>query len=434
MDSRTIGGYFIGYPEKSKGYMFYCPNHSSRIVETSNAKFLEKDEVSGSAENQVVDINEIRDDDPSPMNVHKSITTPDVVPVFQNQEQYLNNEQIPHEENNLLTQTSEPVGIALNKPASVRKSPIPDDYIVYLQETDFDIGIDNDHDLVNLPEGSKRVGCKWFIKTKRDSKGSVERYKARLVAKVAHFDLKLHQKDVKSAILNGNLEEEVYMEQPEGVFIDGKETMVCKLKKSIYGLKQASRQCESKFIFLVLYIDDILLATNDFDLLHKTKEYLSKNFQMKDMGEASYVIGFSIFRDISKGLLGMSQRPISIKFLRDSSIMEAEFVACYEATIHALCLRNFISGLGVVDTISKPLKIYCDNAATIFFSKNDKYSKGAIHMDIKFFIVKEEIQKQRVYLEHLTTDLMIADPLTKGLPPKAFTQYVPRLGVGCIDN
>ncbi|GKA23015.1 retrovirus-related pol polyprotein from transposon TNT 1-94 [Tanacetum coccineum] len=73
-------------------------------------------------------------------------------------------------------------------------------------------------------------------------------------------------------------------------------------------------------------------------------------------------------------------------------------------------------------------------AAENLFSKNDKYSKGAIHMDIKFFIVKEEIQKQRVYLEHLTTDLMIADPLTKGLPPKAFTQYVPRLGVGCIDN
>ncbi|GJX21506.1 ribonuclease H-like domain-containing protein [Tanacetum coccineum] len=110
-----------------------------------NAKFLEKGEVSGSVENQVVDINKIRDNDPSPMNVHKSITTPDVVPVFQNQEQYLNNEQTPQEENNLPTQTSEPVGITLNKPARVRKLAIHDDYIVYLQETDFDIGIDNDH-------------------------------------------------------------------------------------------------------------------------------------------------------------------------------------------------------------------------------------------------------------------------------------------------
>lgn len=100
--------------------------------------------------------------------------------------------------------------------------------------------------------------------------------------------------DVKTAFLDGNLEEETYTEQREGFFIDGKEKMVCKLKKSIYGLKQASRQwyikfhdtitsfdfeeiivdrciyhkiSGSKFIFLVLYVDDILLATNDFGLL-----------------------------------------------------------------------------------------------------------------------------------------------------------------------
>ncbi|GKB24823.1 retrovirus-related pol polyprotein from transposon TNT 1-94 [Tanacetum coccineum] len=115
LDSQTVSGYFIGYPEKSKGYRFYCPNHSSRIVETGKAKFLENGKVSGSVENQVVDINEIMDGDPSSMNVHKSTTTPNVVLVFQNQEQHLNIEQTPHEENNLPTQTSKPVGIALNK-------------------------------------------------------------------------------------------------------------------------------------------------------------------------------------------------------------------------------------------------------------------------------------------------------------------------------
>ena len=174
-------------------------------------------------------------------------------------------------------------------------------------------------DVVELPEGCKRVGCKWVFKAKRDSNGNVERYKARLVAKgftqkdgvdyketfspvskkdsfriimamVAHYDLELLQMDVKTTFLNGNLDEEVYMDQPEGFSVEGKEHMVCKLKKSIYGLKQASRQwyfkfndtitsfgfkentvdrciylkvSGSKIIFLILHVDDILLATND---------------------------------------------------------------------------------------------------------------------------------------------------------------------------
>ena len=92
-----------------------------------------------------------------------------------------------------------------------------------------------------------------------------------------------------------------------------------------------------------------------------------------------------------------------------SSTMEAEFVACFEATIQALWLRNFISGLGVVDTITKPLKIYYDNTAAVFFSKNDKYSRGAKHMELKYFAVKEEVQKQRVSIEHVRTEFMIAD-------------------------
>ena len=131
-------------------------------------------------------------------------------------------------------------------------------------------------ELVALPKGHKAVGSKWVFKTKRDSLGQIERHKARLVAKgfnqkegidynetfspiskkdslriilalVAHYDLELHQKDVKTAFLNGSLEEEVYMSQSEGFVEDGKEVLVCLLKKSIYGLKQASRQWYIKF-------------------------------------------------------------------------------------------------------------------------------------------------------------------------------------------
>ncbi|XP_050233284.1 secreted RxLR effector protein 161-like [Mercurialis annua] len=78
---------------------------------------------------------------------------------------------------------------------------------------------------------------------------------------------------------------------------------------------------------------------------------------------------------------------------------------------------------------AEPLKIYCDNSAVVFFSKNDKYSKDAKHMEIKYFAVKEEVQKQRVSIEHISTHLMIADPLTKGLAPKTFNEHVVRMGI-----
>ena len=91
--------------------------------------------------------------------------------------------------------------------------------------------------------------------------------------------------------------------------------------------------------------------------------------------------------------------------------------------------RNFISGLGIVDSIAKPLKIYCDNITSVFFSKNDKYPKGVKHVELKYLVVKEEVQKQRVLIEHINTNLMVADPLTKGLPPKTFSEHVERIGV-----
>ena len=125
------------------------------------------------------------------------------------------------------------------------------------------------------------------------------------------------------------------MAQPEGFAVEEKENLGCQLKKPIYGLKQTSRQwclkfdeiirrfefkenkvdnCiyvkfrGSKFIILVLYVDDILLASSNKDMLLETKRFLSLNFDMKDLGEASYILSTEIHRDKSKGVLGLSQK------------------------------------------------------------------------------------------------------------------------------
>ena len=129
--------------------------------------------------------------------------------------------------------------------------------------------------------------------------------------------------DVKTAFLNSYVEEEIYMEQPKG-FKSENSSKVCKLNRSIYGLKQASRSWNhhfdeaihsydliknedepcvykkvsgSQLTFLVLYVDDILLIGNDVGMMTSMKVWLSKTFSMKDLGEATYILGIRVYRD-----------------------------------------------------------------------------------------------------------------------------------------
>ena len=159
---------------------------------------------------------------------------------------------------------------------------------------------------------------------------------------VAHYDLELHPMDVKTAFFNGDIEETIYMMQPKNFESNDSKHLVCKLKKSINGLKRAScqwyqkfdkviiffgfkektvDQCiyhkinGSKFILLVLYVNDVLLENNDIGLLHETKRFLSNNFEMKDLGNAYFVLGIQIHRDRSCGILDLSQKAYIDKVL-----------------------------------------------------------------------------------------------------------------------
>jgi hypothetical protein len=206
------------------------------------------------------------------------------------------------------------------------------------------------------------------FKVKENERSEIEWFKARLVAKgfaqkfgidyeetfapvakftsirvvlalAAKYDLLLHQMDVKTAFLNGDLDEVIFMKQPEG-YVDPTHlaSHVCKLKKSLYGLKQAPRmwnqtiddfmiglgfdKCESdhcvyvmrkpdngddKMAFVVLYVDDLIIACSSDSMMSTIKNALSKRFEMSDIGELKFCLGMEIARDQENGTLSVRQ-------------------------------------------------------------------------------------------------------------------------------
>ena len=147
--------------------------------------------------------------------------------------------------------------------------------------------------------------------------------------------------DVKTTFLHGYLEEEIYMKQHEGFIIKGKEELLYKLKKSLYGLNQSPRmwyqkfdlyiqnlgfkrsqvdhcvyrkQVEDHFIYVALYVDDMLLVGNDMDLIKEVKQQLSSKFDMKDLRPTHFIIGMEIKREKAFKKLWLSQKNILKEF------------------------------------------------------------------------------------------------------------------------
>uniref|UniRef100_A0A803P5Z5 CCHC-type domain-containing protein n=1 Tax=Cannabis sativa TaxID=3483 RepID=A0A803P5Z5_CANSA len=230
--------------------------------------------------------------------------------------------------------------------------------------------------ITKLPPGHKAIGCKWVYKVKYDRSGAVERFKARLVAKVynqrhgidysqtyapvvkfntlkvfmalaAMNNWNVHQLDTNNAFLHGDLHEEVYMKIPLGY--NAPPNTVCKLNKSIYGLKQASRQWYSKlsstlifdgfhqsisdnslftkqtsnmFLAVLVYVDDITVASNNSDAIAHFKTYLHDKFKLKDIGTIRFFLGLEIGRT-NKGIF-VSQRPFTLQLLQETGYMGAK--------------------------------------------------------------------------------------------------------------
>ncbi|GKB82920.1 zinc finger, CCHC-type containing protein [Tanacetum coccineum] len=178
-------------------------------------------------------------------------------------------------------------------------------------------------ELVDLPPSCKPLGYKWIFKKKM--KADVTRITSirMIIAIAALRNLEIHQMDVKTAFLNGDLEEEIYMNQPEGFIAPGQEGKVCRLVKSLYGLKQAPKQWHQKFdhtmlesgfkinecdkcvyvkdtssgyVILCLYVDDMLIVGSNDKMIRSTKDMLKSKFDMKDMGLADVILGIKIIR------------------------------------------------------------------------------------------------------------------------------------------
>lgn len=239
--------------------------------------------------------------------------------------------------------------------------------------------------LVSLPKGKRAIGCKWVFTKKEGSKGAEDvRWKSRLVAFgfaqkegvdynevfspvvkytsirsllaiVTLHNLELEQLDVKTAFLHGDLEEVIYMRQPKGFEAKGKEDLVCELKKSLYGLKQSPRQWYKKFdtfmgrqgftrsdydpcvyfkklgdgslIYLLLYVDDMLIAAKSMVEINKLKSQLSQEFEMKNLGAAKKILGMEIKRDRKKGQLCLSQKRYLEKVLSRFGMEKAKPVS-----------------------------------------------------------------------------------------------------------
>ena len=99
--------------------------------------------------------------------------------------------------------------------------------------------------------------------------------------------------------------------------------------------------------------------------------------------------------------------------LTTTSTMEAEFVSCFEATSHGVWLNSFITSLRIVDSIQRPLGLHYDNLATVFLTKSDKSGSRSKHIDIKYLAIRECVKEHKVVIEHISTELMVADPLIK---------------------
>ncbi|GJV18826.1 retrotransposon protein, putative, ty1-copia subclass [Tanacetum coccineum] len=287
LNPRSIKCIFVGYPKETMVYYFYY-QLENKIFVAQNVEFFEKNLIVQEAKH-----NEVAPTEVEPQNVGVPIRRSARIP------------QAPDRYGFYVDVEEHELG-DLNKPPNYKVALSDPEFDKWLEAMNTKMQSMKDNQvwiLVDLPPNGRTIGNyeETFspIADIRDIRI--------LLAISTYYDYEIWQIDVKTVFLNGHLSEDVYMVQPEG-FVDPKHpNKVCKLQRSIYGLKQASRTSGSSVALVVLYVDDILLMGNNVTMLQEVKSWLCKCFCMKDLGEEAYILGIKIIRDRSKRLIALSQ-------------------------------------------------------------------------------------------------------------------------------
>ncbi|GJZ31676.1 retrovirus-related pol polyprotein from transposon TNT 1-94 [Tanacetum coccineum] len=318
-------------------------------------------------------------------------------------------------------------------------------------------------ELVPCPDKVLLIKLKWIYKVKTDEFGGVLENKARLVAQgfrqeegidfvesfppvtrieairifvanATHKNMTIYQMDVKTAFLNGELKEEVYVSQPEGFINQDNPSHVYKLKKAIYGLKQAPRACmlTSDSVDTPMVekskLDEDLQGTPIDATLYRGKAY------QKALKCAYADADHAGCQDTRRSTSGSAQF-LRYKLVSRSSkkqkctvisSTEAEYIALSGCCAQILWMRSQLTDYGFQ---FNQIPLYCDNKSAITLCYNNVQHSRAKHIDVRYHFIKEQVENGIVELYFFRTEYQLADIFTKPFPRERFNFLIKKLGI-----